>query len=90
MALEHRTVVGGIQIERSGNVSVLLKLIVADGSEEYSESNHRFAIEKGAPIAPRLQAISAHLTSLGRQPIPTKAGTVIRDTALACWASMDA
>lgn len=90
MALAHRTVVGGIQIERSGNVNILLKLIVADGLEEFSETNHRFMIQKGEAIAPRLQAINTLLTSKGREPIPTKAGIVIRETALACWAAMDA
>lgn len=90
MALEHRTVVGGLNIERTGNAHVLLKLIVADGLEEFSETNHRIVIEKGEAIVPRLQAVSALLTSKGRSPIPTKAGIVIRDTVTACWAAMDA
>lgn len=90
MALEHRTVVGGIQIERNGNVGVLLKLIVADGAEEFSETNHRFVITKGENIVSRLTTVNSLLTAKGRQAIPTKAGTVIRNTAQACWSAMDA
>ncbi len=90
MALEHKTVIGGIQIERTGDVIVLMKLVIADGAEEYSETNHRFQINKGEAVAAKLTAISTALTAKGRAPIPTKAGIVIRDTALACWAAMDA
>lgn len=90
MALEHRTVVGGLQIERNGNAGVLLKLIVADGAEEFSETNHRFVIEKGANVAARLTAVNTVLAGLRRAPIPTKAGAVIRDTLQSCWAALDA
>jgi hypothetical protein len=90
MSLEHRTVVGGISIERNGNAVVLLKLIVADGSEEFSETNHRLHLDKGVAIAPRLAEVNAALTARGRATIPTKAGVVIRDTLLACWAALDA
>jgi hypothetical protein len=90
MALEHRTIVGGIQIERSGDVSVLLKLIVADGAEEFGESNHRFTMAKGAGVTATLATVNAMLTARGRQAIPVRARTVIKNTAEACWASLDA
>jgi hypothetical protein len=90
MALEHRTVIGGIQIERNGDVIVLLKLIVADGTNEFSETAHRIQIDKGTSVVAKLTAISTALTASGRAPIPTKAGVVIKNTAEACWEAMDA
>lgn len=90
MALAHKTVVGGIHIVRSGDANVLIKLIVADGSEEFSEADHRFSIAKRGDVVSVLTGINAALTEKGRQPIGAKAGLVIKNTLEACWSAMDA
>lgn len=90
MALAHKTIVGGIQIDRKGDVSVLLKLFVADGADEYSETNYRFTIGKGDNVAAKGAAANAALAAMGRQQIPAKAAAVIKNTLDACWAAMDA
>ncbi len=90
MALMHKTVIGGLTINRNGDASVLLKLLVADGAIEYSEQNHRIPITKGENLAAKAAFINNALTSMGRATLPTKDANVIGQTLTACWAAMDA
>jgi hypothetical protein len=90
MALTHKTVIGGLTIDRHGNASVLLHLLVVDGAIEYNRDNHRIPITKGENMAQKAAQIDAILASLGRAPLPTKDKTVIGQTLTACWNAMDA
>lgn len=90
MALTHKTVIGGLTIDRTGNASVLLHLLVVDGDIEYNRDNHRIPITKGESLAQKAAQIDATLQSLGRAPLPAKDKTVIGQTLTACWNAMDA
>lgn len=90
MALAHKTVIGGLTIDREGNASVLFKLLVVDGAVEYSEENHRIPITKGENLANKAAQINGILTSMGRATISAKDASVVGATLTACWASMDA
>ncbi len=90
MALSHKTVIGGLTIDRQGNAAVLLKLLVAAGATEYSEQNHRIPISKGENLSQKATQINAILTSMGRATLPAKDASVIGQTLTACWAAMDA
>lgn len=89
MALTHKTIIGGLTIDRNGDASVLLKLLVADGATEYSEQNHRIPIKKGENLAAKAAFINSALTSMGRATLPAKDSTVIGQTLTACWNAMD-
>lgn len=90
VALAHKTIIGGLTIDRNGNASVLIKLLVVDGSTEYNEQNHRIPIEKGENLAAKAAFINNALTSMGRATLPTKDANVIGATLTACWNAMDA
>jgi hypothetical protein len=90
MALAHKTVIGGLNIDRQGDASVLLHLLVVDGETEYNRDNHRIPIAKGENLTQKAAQIDAILTSLGRAALPTKDKTVIGQTLAACWNAMDA
>lgn len=90
MALTHKTAIGGLTIDRQGNASVSLHLLVVDGAIEYSHENHRIPITKGENLAQKAAQIDAILASLGRALLPTKDKTVIGQTLTACWNAMDA
>lgn len=90
MALEHRTIIGGLQIYRTGDATIQFKLIVADGGEEHGEQNYRLGIEKGADVAARLTMLNNILVSRGKQPLGVKVRNVIINTLTACWSAMDA
>jgi hypothetical protein len=90
MALAHKTVIGGLSIERSGDASLLLHLLVIDGPIEYNRDNHRIPITKGENLAQKAAQIDAILAYLGRAPLPAKDKTVIGQTLTACWTAMNA
>jgi hypothetical protein len=90
MALAHKTVIGGLTINRDGNASVLLHLLVVDGETEYNRDNHRIPITKGENLAQKAAQIDAILSSMGRAPLPAKDKTVIGQTLTACWNAMNA
>ena len=88
MALEHKTVIGGLTIDRQGDASVLLHLLVVDGSIEYNRDNHRIPITKGENLTQKAAHIDAILASLGRAALPAKGKAVIGQTLTACWNAM--
>lgn len=90
MALAHKTVIGGLNIDRTGNASVLLHLLVVDGAIEYNRDNHRIPITKGENLTQKAAQIDAMLVALGRAALPAKDKTVIGQTLTACWNAMDA
>jgi hypothetical protein len=90
MALEHKTLIGGLNIDRNGNASVLLYLVVVDGATEYSQENHRIPIMKGENLAQKAAVIDTILLEKGRALLPAKDKSVIGQTLTACWAAMDA
>lgn len=91
MALMHKTVIGGLTINRRGDASVLLHmLIIEDGVKEFPPENHRIPIMKGENLAAKAAFINSALTSMGRATLPAKDLTVIGQTLTACWAAMDA
>lgn len=90
MALEHKTIIGGLNIDRYGNGSVLLHLLVIDGGIEYSHQNHRIMIERGANLPAKAAEINAILISKGRAPLPGPAANIVGKTLTACWAAFDA
>lgn len=90
MALEHKTIIGGLNIDRYGNGSVLLRLLVVDGVVEYSHENHRVMILRGANLAAKAAEINAILASKGRAPLPAAAANIVGKTLAACWAAFDA
>jgi hypothetical protein len=90
MALEHKTVIGGLNITRNGDASLLVKLLIVDGLMEYLPDNHRFPITKGENLADKRVEINAVLAGMGRAPISNKDANVVGQTLTACWAAMDA
>jgi hypothetical protein len=90
MALAHKTVIGGLTIDRNGDASILLHLLIVDGVIEYNRDNHRIPVTKGENLTQKAAQIDAILASLGRAPLPAKDKTVIGQTLTACWNAMDA
>lgn len=90
MALTHRTIIGGLNIDRNGNASVLLHLLVVDGETEYAQENHRIPIGRGEDLAAKGAQINAILTSMGRATLPARDASVVGQTLSACWAAMSA
>lgn len=90
MALAHKTVIGGLTIDRGGSASILLHLLVVDGAIEYNRDNHRIPVAKGENLTQKAAQIDAILASMGRALLATKDKTVIGQTLTACWAAMDA
>lgn len=90
MALVHKTIIGGITIDRNGDASILFKLLVVDGATEYSQENHRITIFKEEPLGPKAAEINAILAKTGRAPINAKDASVIGATLTACWNAMKA
>lgn len=90
MALEHKTIIGGLTIDRYGNGSLLLHLLVVDNGVEYSHQNHRIMIERGSNLASKAAEINAILTSKGRASLPAAAANIVGKTLVACWAAFDA
>ncbi len=90
MALAHKTVIGGLTIDRQGNASILLHLLVVDGEIEYNRDNHRIPVTKGENLTTKAAQIDAILQSLGRALLPAKDKTVIGQTLTACWNAMNA
>ena len=90
MALAHKTVIGGLTIDRQGDAFVLLHLLVVDGEVEYNRDNHRIPITKGSNLSQKAAQIDDILASMGRAPLPAKDKTVIGQTLSACWNAMDA
>ncbi len=90
MALEHKTVIGGLTIDRAGNASVLFRLLVVDGAVEYSQENHRIPITKDENLSRKAAEINAILTSMGRAQISAKDASVVGATLTACWNAINA
>jgi hypothetical protein len=90
MALVHKTVIGGLTIDRSGSASLLVKMTIIDDLKEFSPDNHRFYISRGENLVVRGAEINTILAEMGRAPLAAKDSNVIRQTLLACWAAMDA
>jgi hypothetical protein len=90
MALAHKTVIGGLNIDRNGDASILLHLLIVDGVIEYNRDNHRIPVTKGENLTQKAAQIDAMLASLGRALLPAKDKTVIGQTLTACWNAMNA
>jgi hypothetical protein len=90
MALAHKTVIGGLTIDRNGDASILLHLLIVDGVIEYNRDNHRIPVTKGENLTQKAAQIDAMLAALGRALLPAKDKTVIGQTLTACWNAMNA
>ena len=70
MALEKKVLFEKVEIDKDGNISMLLKKAVVDGAELISYTLHRVMVPSGQSVDSFLDANSANMQAQGYPAIP--------------------
>ena len=70
MALERKTLFEKVEMDKDGNLSVLLKKSIVDGTELLSFTLHRIMVPAGQDVNAFLDAASTHIQAQGFPDIP--------------------
>ena len=75
--IERKTIIDKVEIDRDGNVSIRLGLLIVEGEKEIACNWHRITVPEEIPLADHLAAVSAALVAKGELAIPEDAITRI-------------
>lgn len=69
MAIQRKTVVDQIEINRNGSISVRLCLLLVDGATEIGSKFHRTVIDNSVTPEDQLAFVNQHLSEMGEKPV---------------------
>lgn len=69
MTIVRKTVVDQIEINRTGNVSIRLGLLIVEDGEEVDCKYHRTVLEPGTAAADQFALVNEHLANLGKPEV---------------------
>lgn len=67
--IEKTTLVDQIELQRTGDVGVRLVLLLVEDGVILSTKYHRTVVPAGGSVAVQMDAVNAHLISMGEQPV---------------------
>jgi hypothetical protein len=66
--IERKTIVDQIEVTRDGHIQLRFGLLLVEDGKEIDCKWHRTAIEPGGDIERQIDAVNAHLVTLGHSP----------------------
>ena len=85
MALEKRTILDQIEITRNGTVQIRWAKEIVDGAQLVTSDYHRTAVPPGRDIDAQIDAVSAHLGTMGWPVVQSDDIQRIKDHAAIAW-----